>query len=149
MLKESLCRPEKEFKLIDDSQNISDALTKRGLDKSYLRKVVKEGRWACSRDPYVVVVKAKKQHKRAEAKQGDVHVLQLKRWRLMLMMMVTSFRQSRGNLKFQGDGSLVFMKSSFKRRFDIRTILAQANVVASLSDILCTVPATLGTVHLR
>ena len=31
----------------------------------------------------------------------------------------TSFRLARGNLKVQGDGSLVFVKSSFKWRFDI------------------------------
>ena len=63
LLKESLCRPNKELKLIDGTQNIPELLTKRGLDKSYVRKVVEEGRWTCSRDPYVVAVKARKQQK--------------------------------------------------------------------------------------
>ena len=44
LLKESLCRPKKELKWIDGSKTISDVLTKRGLGKSYVRKVVKEAR---------------------------------------------------------------------------------------------------------
>ena len=71
LLKESLARPNKELKWIDGSQNIADILTKRGLDKSYARKVVKEGRWTCARDVYAIVVKAKKQQKRSENKDRD------------------------------------------------------------------------------
>ena len=71
LLKESLARPNKELKWIDGSQNIADILTKRGLDKSYARQVVKEGRWTCARDAYAIFVKAKKQQKRSENKDRD------------------------------------------------------------------------------
>ena len=71
LLKKSLARPNKELKWIDGSQNIADVLTKRGLDKSYARKVAKEGRWTCARDVYAIVVKAKKQQKRSDNKDRD------------------------------------------------------------------------------
>ncbi len=53
---------------IDGSQNIADVLTKLGVDKVYVYKVLREAKWSLVQDPAAAAIKMKKSMQRASRK---------------------------------------------------------------------------------
>ena len=56
---------------IDGSQNVSDVLTKLGVDKTYLYKVLREGVWSLVQDPAAAMIKSRKSRQRAVRKDAS------------------------------------------------------------------------------
>ena len=53
---------------MDGSQNVADVLTKLGVDKTYLFKVLREARWSLVQDPAAAALKERKSGQRAARK---------------------------------------------------------------------------------
>ncbi|CAK0841114.1 unnamed protein product [Prorocentrum cordatum] len=68
LLREVLRCEGTHLRWIDGSQNIADVLTKLGVDKVYLYKVLREARWSLVQDPAAAAPKMKKSTQRASRK---------------------------------------------------------------------------------
>ena len=69
LLKETLRQEGAVLRWVDGSQNIADVLTKLGVDKTYLYKVLREARWTLVQDPVAAEAKRQKAEKRGVRKQ--------------------------------------------------------------------------------
>jgi hypothetical protein len=70
LLKETLMMHGTTLHWIDGSQNIADALTKLGVDKTYLYRVLREAQWSVVQDPAAAAQKARKSQQRAVRKES-------------------------------------------------------------------------------
>ena len=68
LLKETLRSASTTLRWIDGSQNIADVLTKMGVDKTYLYKVLREAVWCLVQDRAAAAGKARKQAQRSVRK---------------------------------------------------------------------------------
>ncbi|CAK0828997.1 unnamed protein product, partial [Prorocentrum cordatum] len=68
LLREVLRCENTHLRWIDGSQNIADVLTKLGVDKVYLYKVLREAKWSLVQDPAAAAIKMKKSMQRASRK---------------------------------------------------------------------------------
>ncbi|CAK0861813.1 unnamed protein product [Prorocentrum cordatum] len=68
LLREVLRCENTHLRWIDDSQNIADVLTKLGVDKVYLYKVLREAKWSLVQDPAAAALKMRKSMQRASRK---------------------------------------------------------------------------------
>ena len=65
LLKGTLQSPSTTLRWIDGSQNLADVLTKLGVDKTYLYKVLRAAEWSLVQDPAAAASKARKQAQRS------------------------------------------------------------------------------------
>ena len=70
LLKDTLKDEKAMLRWIDGSQNIADVLTKLGVDKTYLYKVLRECRWSLVQDPAAAEAKRQKAEKRSQRKKA-------------------------------------------------------------------------------
>ncbi|CAK0891172.1 unnamed protein product [Prorocentrum cordatum] len=68
LLREVLRCENTHLRWIDGSQNIADVLTKLGVDKVYLYKVLREAKWSLVQDPAAAAIKMEKSMQRASRK---------------------------------------------------------------------------------
>ncbi|CAK0904737.1 unnamed protein product [Prorocentrum cordatum] len=68
LLREGLRCENTHLRWIDGSQNIADVLTKLGVDKVYLYKVLREAKWSLVQDPAAAAFKMRKSVQRASRK---------------------------------------------------------------------------------
>ncbi|CAK0848557.1 unnamed protein product, partial [Prorocentrum cordatum] len=68
LLREVLRCENTHLRWIDGSQNIADVLTKLGVDKVYLHKVLREAKWSLVQDPAAAAIKMRKSMQRASRK---------------------------------------------------------------------------------
>ncbi|CAK0817009.1 unnamed protein product [Prorocentrum cordatum] len=68
LLREVLRCEHTHLRWIDGSQNIADVLTKLGVDKVYLYKVLREAKWSLVQDPAAAALKMRKSMQRASRK---------------------------------------------------------------------------------
>eukprot|EP00969_Alexandrium_andersonii_P039390 1726145-Alexandrium_andersonii.AAC.1 len=68
LLREVLQGHGAQLRWVDGSQNIADVLTKLGVDKTYLFKVLREARWSLVQDPAAAALKERKSGQRAARK---------------------------------------------------------------------------------
>ena len=68
LLKETLRSPGTTLRWIDGSQNIADVLTKLGVDKAYLDRVLRSATWSLVQDPLAAALKQRKQAQRSVRK---------------------------------------------------------------------------------
>ncbi|CAK0815738.1 unnamed protein product [Prorocentrum cordatum] len=68
LLREVLRCENTHLRWIDGSQNIADVLTKLGVDKVYLYKVLREAKWSLVQDPAAAAIKMKRSMQRASRK---------------------------------------------------------------------------------
>jgi hypothetical protein len=74
LLKETLRSPSTTLRWIDGSQNLADVLTKLGVDKSYLFRVLRAAEWSLVQDPAAAASKARKQAQRSVRKADQTSV---------------------------------------------------------------------------
>ena len=74
LLKETLRSPSTTLRWIDGSQNLADVLTKLGVDKSYLYRVLRAAEWSLVQDPAAAASKARKQAQRSVRKADQTSV---------------------------------------------------------------------------
>ncbi len=67
-LKETKRLQSTTLRWIDGSQNLADVLTKPGVDKSYLYRVLRAAEWSLVQDPSAAATKARKQAQRSVRK---------------------------------------------------------------------------------
>ena len=81
LLKETLMTSYTTLRWIDGSQNIADVLTKLGVDKTYLYRVLRSAMWSLVQDASAAATKAKKSQQRAVRKGHGVEARELKKQR--------------------------------------------------------------------
>ena len=69
VLRETLRSPGTALRWIDGSQNRADVLTKLGVDKTYLYKVLREVRWTLVKDPAAAEAERQQAETRTVRKQ--------------------------------------------------------------------------------
>ena len=71
VLREALSQPGAVLRWVDGSRNIADILTKLGVDKTYLFKVMRKAMWTLVQDADAAAVKERKRAQRTARKVKD------------------------------------------------------------------------------